>query len=235
MEKNTIELQKWPEHTWNAKRLIQEYLKMANLINYYQGKPFDEMAWSNQIRVKRIASALCAFIGLKEMKEEPVELIKSVFDRWQFASLLEGSPLQEEDRAKAMALVKEAMNDERKYDSLIRNDFRREDPSCAERRKNRERSFMLLVLMEYREKAQQLISHFDGLMEGTVGAYLAVLAVKRSCIEPLQRNNEMIDDIIVLLLGNRFKQSFSEDDLKANYGYPKETDDQLFEWDCDNM
>ena len=94
MEKNTIELQKWPEHTWNAKRLIQEYLKMANLINYYQGKPFDEMAWSNQIRVKRIASALCAFMGLKEMKEEPVELIKSVFDRWQFARLLEGSPLQ---------------------------------------------------------------------------------------------------------------------------------------------
>ena len=67
---------------------------MANLINYYQGKPFDEMAWSNQIRVKRIASALCAFMGLKEMKEEPVELIKSVFDRWQFARLLEGSPLQ---------------------------------------------------------------------------------------------------------------------------------------------
>jgi hypothetical protein len=94
---------------------------------------------------------------------------------------------------------------------------------------------MLLVLMEYREKAQQLISHFDGLMEGTVGAYLAVLAVKRSCIEPLQRNNEMIDDIIVLLLGDKFKQSFSEDDLKANYEYPKETDDQLFEWDCDNM
>ena len=26
-----------------------------------------------------------------------------------------------------------------------------------------------------------------------------------------------------------------EDELKASYGYPKETDDELFEWDCDNM
>ena len=40
---------------------------------------------------------------------------------------------------------------------------------------------------------------------------------------------------IVLLLGDKFKQSFSEEELKANYGYPKETDDELAEWDCDNM
>ena len=59
---------------------------------------------------------------------------------------------------------------------------------------------------------------------------------KKLCISvPLKRNNEKIDDMIVLLLGDKFKQSFSEEELKANYGYPKETDDELAEWDCDNM
>lgn len=85
------------------------------------------------------------------------------------------------------------------------------------------------------ETAEKIISHFDGLMEGTVGVYLCVLAVRGSCIEPLKRNNEKIDDMIVLLLGDKFKQSFSEEELKANYGYPKETDGELAEWDCDNM
>ncbi len=48
-------------------------------------------------------------------------------------------------------------------------------------------------------------------------------------------NDEVIDDIIVLLLGDKFKQSFSEEELKTNYGYPKETDQELSEWDCDNL
>ena len=27
---------------------------------------------------------------------------------------------------------------------------------------------------------------------------------------------------------------YSEDELKAGYGYPKETDEELANWDCDN-
>lgn len=72
------------------------------------------------------------------------------------------------------------------------------------------------------------------MMEGTVGAYLGYLAVKGSSLNPLKDHNDKIDDIIVLLLGEKFKKSFSEEELKANYGYPKETDYELDEWDCDN-
>ena len=58
---------------WDAKRLLQEYLKKADLIDYYKRKPFDDMVWSNQIRVKRIASALRAFIGMEGVEEKPIE------------------------------------------------------------------------------------------------------------------------------------------------------------------
>ena len=222
---------------WDAKRLVQEYFKMASLIKSNQGKPFDDLTWSNQIRIKRIASALRAFIiGLKETEENPVDFLTSIFDGWQYDRLFKLSVLMEEDYVKLMALAKEAMKDDHRYESLTRmDDSLRKSPSRIEREKYRDRRYMLHVLQDYREKAEKLISHFGGMMEGTVGAYLCVLAVKGSCIEPLKHSNEKIDDMIVLLLGDKFKQSFSEEELKADHNYPKETDDELEEWDCDNM
>ena len=221
---------------WDAKRLVQEYFKMASLIKSNQGKPFDDLTWSNQIRIKRIASALRAFIGLKETEENRVDFLTSIFDGWQYDRLFKLSVLMEEDYVKLMALAKEAMKDDHRYESLTRmDDSLRKSPSRIEREKYRDRRYMLHVLQYYREEAEKLISHFGGMMEGTVGAYLCVLAVKGSCIEPLKHSNEKIDDMIVLLLGDKFKQSFSEEELKDNHGYPKETDDELEEWDCDNM
>lgn len=221
---------------WDGKRLVQEYFKMASLIKSNQGKPFDNLTWSNQIRIKRIASALRAFIGLKETEENPVDLLTSIFDGWQYDRLFKLSVLMEEDYVKLMALAKEAMKDDHRYESLTRmDDSLRKSPSRIEREKYRDRRYMLHVLQDYREKAEKLISHFGGMMEGTVGAYLCVLAVKGSCIEPLKHSNEKIDDMIVLLLDDKFKQSFSEEELKADHNYPKETDDELEEWDCDNM
>ena len=220
---------------WDAKRFLQEYLKLAKLIKSNQDKPFEDIVWSNQIRVKRIASVLRAFMGLKDAEGNPVDLIMSIFDGWHFDRLFEGSPLQADDHAKLMALVKETMNDDHRYESLTRmyasND---EVPSRLDWRDFRDRRYMLHVLLEYRVAAEKLISHFDGLMAGTVGTYLCALAVKTSCIEPLKFNNEKIDDIVVLLLGDRFKQSFSVEELISGYGYPKETDDELLEWDSDN-
>jgi len=221
---------------WDAKRLIQEYFKMARMIKSNQGEPFDDIVWSNQIRIKRIASALRAFIGMKEVEGNPVDLITSIFDSWDFNRLFENSPIQEADYAKMMALLKELMNDDCQYKSLMyMDDSCGEDSSQFKWSEYRDRHLMLYVLLEYRIVAERLISHFGGLLEGTIAVYLCVLAVKGSCIEPLKSGNEKIDDIIVLLLGDKFKKSFSEVELKANYGYPQETDDELFEWDVDNM
>ena len=222
---------------WDAKRLVQEYMKMAGLIKHYNNKPFDDMAWSNQIRTRRIAAVLRAFLGLKEdVDGNPVEFVTSVFDDFHFERLFEYSPLQEADHAKMMALAKEAMNDDRQYDSLMHmsDSYYKEHPR-GEREKLRERYYMLRVLLEYRLDAEKLISHFSGMYEGTVGVFLCVYAVRNSCLEPLKRANEKIDDMIAILLGEKFKQSFSEEELKADHGYPKETDHELAEWDCDNM
>ena len=223
---------------WDAKRLVQEYMKEASSIYRYKGKLFKNIPWSNQIRIKRIASVLRAFFGLKGQEKKPIAFITSVFDGWKFSRILEYSSLSEEDHASLHILLKDAIADGRRYESLMRmQDSRRNmdsSPERVEREKILDRHLMLHVLFEYRIAAQKLVTLFDGVMEGTVGAYLAILAVKGACINPLKCSNEKIDDIIVILLGNQFKQSFSEEELKLNYGYPKETDQELNEWDLDN-
>lgn len=223
---------------WDAKRLIQEYMKMADLINSYKKKPFGDIAWSNQIRIKRIASALRAFFGLKGEEKTPIHFITSVFGGWDFNRILDYSPLSEEDRASLYTLMKDAMADDFRYESLMRrqesNPNMDSSPERVKRREKLDRSLMLHELFDYRIAAEKLVSHFDGVLEGTAGVYLAILAVKGACINPLKCSNEKIDDLIIILLGDQFKQSFSEEELKANYGYPKETDQELYEWDVDN-
>ena len=175
-------------------------------------------------------------MGMKGVEEKPLDLITSVFDGWDFERILEYSPFQEEDSDHLNALLKDAICDDYQYESIMRmaESHRKEDGFYKEREIYRDRRFMLHVLFEYRIASEKLISRFDGVMEGTIGAYLGIMAVRGSCLTPLKDNNNKIDDIIAILLGEKFKQSFSEEELKANYGYPKETDHELDEWDCDN-
>ena len=44
-----------------------------------------------------------------------------------------------------------------------------------------------------------------------------------------------IDDILVDLLGQRFKQSFPIPELIEKYGYPSTSDSELLYWEIDNM
>ena len=145
---------------WDAKRLIQEFFKMASLIKSIQGRPFDDIAWSNQIRVKRIASALRAFMGLKEMEENPVDFITSTFGGWDFDRLFDESPLQEEDHAKLMALLKEAMKDDHQYEDLTRmNDSFHEDSSRKEWEKYHERQYNFLIIAFFENMYKNIVSN----------------------------------------------------------------------------
>ncbi|MBR6980604.1 MAG: hypothetical protein IKH88_12335 [Prevotella sp.] len=70
-----------------------------------------------------------------------------------------------------------------------------------DRKRFRDRCYMLRVLLEYRLDAERLISHFSGMYEGTVGVYMCVYAVRNTCIEPLERANT----VLALLLSQYLK------------------------------
>ena len=121
-------------------------------------------------------------------------------------------------------MVKQAMNDDEKFDYLIS----RFNASF------RDRAQMLHFFLEFRVEAENLLSHFESAMEARLGGILAYHAIRGMYFPFLHSSNEKVDEMIVLLLGDNFKQSFSEEELKADYGYPMETDRELDDWDCDN-
>ena len=210
---------------WDAKRLIQEYAKLAKLISHYKEKSFGDIAWSNQIRIKRIASVLSAFMGLRHMEENPLRFISSVFDGWHYDHILHKSPLSKEDCVKLKSLLYKATIDDKKIAFLI-NKFHI-------RKIDREQ--MLNNFIDFRIASEELLKQFGGVLEASEGGYLSIYAVQGLYFPNIIYCNSKVDDMIVLLLGDKFKKSFSEEELIADYGYPKETDDELFEWDCDNF
>ena len=210
---------------WDAKRLIQEYVKLASLIRHYKEKSFDEIAWSNQIRIKRIASVLSAFMGFGHTDENPLSLISSVFGRWHYDLIIEKSRLRKEDILKLKFMLYNATIDDKKIAFLINKFHIRQI----------DREQMLNNFIDFRIASEELLKHFGGVLEACQGGYLSIYAVQGLYFPNLVDSNSKVDDMIVILLGDKFKQSFSEEKLKADYGYPKETDDELFEWDCDNF
>ena len=76
---------------------------------------------------------------------------------------------------------------------------------------------------------------FSSFIEMTPGGSLARKSVVSLYNPKLIEANEIIDDILVDLLGQRFKQCFSIPELIEKYGYPSTSDSELLDWEIDNM
>ena len=224
---------------WDAKRFIREYAKMGNLIKSYDNKSFDDISWANQIRIKRLAAVLRAFLEMKGVEEQPLRLIDSTIGGyWDNEELFKNSSLSDTDHARLMALVKDAMNDDNRYRSIMQVVEQRN--ACYDQEGMhgfllRNRMQMFGILLKFRLRTEELLSHFDGIMAALPGGYLACHAVKGLYFSDLRENNDKVDEMLAILLGEKFKKSFSEEELQNDYGFPHETDGELIEWECDNM
>lgn len=219
-------------HKWDAKRLVQEYVKIAWVYDWNSNNSFEKLSWSNQIRVKRIAAVLRAYFEMKGEEEQPFEFVKSVLVDSCFNQILEYSPMQDKDHERLLALVKNYLDDKKRFDYLILHYNKR--LHLIDNGLEESREFMLRFFLEFRQKTDSILSYFNGVLETPVSGVLAIQAIKGLYFPNLRENNDKLDDMIVLLLGEKFKKSFTQDELQADYGYPKETDDELEQWDADN-
>lgn len=63
--------------SWNAHRLVNEYVKIAWMVN--DTVPFKNLPWDNQVRILRVTSVIRAYLGLESCMFEPFDIIGSVF------------------------------------------------------------------------------------------------------------------------------------------------------------
>ena len=204
---------------WDAKRLIREYVNVAHLISrFYENS---DLSFSDKVKLQRLASVICAYMDIEYDVNNTVDIVKSLFARG-FNNVLSKSELTQDDFFEITKRL-------RKIADL--DNFGVESRWII----NKERQSIFYTLLKYRVNVQKLMTTFSSFIEMTPGGSLASKSVVSLYNPKLIEANEIIDDILVDLLGQRFKQCFSIPELTEKYGYPTTSDSELLDWEIDNM
>lgn len=204
---------------WDAKRIVREYVKLADLIKH--GKSFDNIVYSNQVRLQRLASAIKAHTKTEE--KDPLDIIKSVFDSNVNAKFLSMSVITFSAYKQIRKLLYEIIPDDNRVKYALRNHSGKKG-----------RSKLIAKLLRQRILSNDLVASNSGAMccssEESVGIY----AIKNLYNPFIAYCDNIIDDLIVLLLGKSLEGQYTTVELQEHYDYPKVTDDELLDWEIDN-
>ena len=204
---------------WDAKRLIREYVNVDHLVfRFYENS---DLSFSDKVKLQRLASVICAYMDIEYDVNDTVDIVKSLFAKG-FNNVLSKSELTQEDFFEITKRL-------RKLADL--DNFGVESRWII----NKERQSIFYTLLKYRVNVQKLMTTFSSFIEMTPGGSLASKSVVSLYNPKLIEANDIIDDILVDLLGQRFKQSFSIPELIEKYGYPSTSDSELLYWEIDNM
>ena len=204
---------------WDAKRLIREYVNVAHIVSHFHEN--SDLSFSNKVKLQRLASVICAYMDIEYDVNDTVDIVKSLFARG-FNNVLSKSELTQDDFFEITKRL-------RKMADL--DNFGVESRWII----NKERQSIFYTLLKYRVNVQKLMTTFSSFIEMTPGGSLASKSVVSLYNPKLIEANEIIDDILVDLLGQRFKQSFPIPELIEKYGYPSTSDSELLDWEIDNM
>ena len=204
---------------WDAKRLIREYVKIEFVLT--PKCDGSNLSLSNKVKLQRLASVISAYMDVEYNVDDSVDIVNRLFARG-LNNILLSSELSDDDFIEIIKRLR----------FLADMDYIGVEPRWI---KNKDRQSIFYSLLRYRGNVEKLISTFSGLMEASPGGSLAVKAIKSLYNPKLIEANDIIDDVLVDLLGQRFKQSFSISELTEKYGYPSTTDSELIDWEIDNM
>ena len=204
---------------WDAKRLIREYVKIEFVLS--PKCDGSNLSFSDKVKLQRLASVICAYMEVEYNANDSVAIVNRLFSRGLNNHLL-SSELSDDDFYEIIKRLR----------SLADMDYMGRESRWI---KNKDRQTIFYALLKFRVNVEKLISTFSGLIETTSGGSLAVNAIKSLYNPRLIEANDIIDDILVDLLGQRFKKSFSISELTEKYGYPSTTDSELIDWEIDNM
>ena len=194
---------------WDANRVLQEYLHFADKcgrikkIDMADNSPYG-------IKLRRFATAMKAYgrdVENFDVFEGIVSNSCSSDKLDEFRQLLK--PLLEND------YLKEEINDAR----FIRG--------------SRDIYYLFEALFEYRKSLYEVENVWSGLMECPMSVSIVVSATKDLYAKHIKGISETIDKMLVLLMGDDFDRSFTEEELLP-FGYPDVTDEELENMILDN-
>lgn len=207
---------------WDAHKLVREYVSIAWIVN--GSIPFEELPFDRQIRVSRVASVICAYLNIQYLKADSFDVIDSVFSNCQNRNVLAMSEVCDSDFLKLTELLCQVSDDDRRTKHLLKRIDIESD-----------RAQLLNVLLRQRIATEKLKNTFSGVLEARAGACIGIKAMQGLYYPVLHDCNKIVDDMIVILLGNIFKRTFTERELVESHNYPTVTDDELLDWKVNNF
>lgn len=195
---------------WDANRVLQEYLYFADKrgrvkkIDMSDDSPYG-------IKLRRFAAAMKAY-GKDAENFDAFEGIVSNScspDKLdEFRQLLK--PLLDND------YLKEEINDTRFI------------------RRSRDIHYLFEAFFEYRKCLYEVENVWSGLLECPMSVSIVVSATKDLYAKHIKGISETIDRMLVLLMGDDYDRSFTEEELLP-FGYPDVTDEELENMILDNF
>ena len=208
--------------SWDAYKLVKEYIGIAWMLNF--SEQLENLPWDNQVKVRRVASAICAFLSLDSDAIKPYDVISMVFSNYENKEVLNHSCVNDSDKAKIQSILCKMSNEKWRMEHLLKSFSVDND-----------REQLLGVLLRYRIAVEELESTFSGVQEPRTGAYIGINALQDLYHPMLRVCNDKVDELIVLLLGDSFKKSFEERELIETFNYPTATDEEILEWRINNL
>lgn len=195
---------------WNASRVLQEYLHFADKSGRI--KKIDMAGDSPYgIKLRRIVAAMKAY-G------------RDVENFNEFEGIISKS-CSPEKLEEFRQLLK----------PLLDNDYHKELISDARFiRGSRDVHYLFEALFKYRKCLYEVENVWSGLMECPMSVSMVFYATKGLYTKHIKGICETIDRMLVLLMGDDFDRSFTEEELLP-FGYPDVTDEELENMILDNM
>ena len=205
---------------WDAKRMIREYAHVAWILN--DSIPFERISYVNQIKLRRIASVICAYLNIKNKYIDVIGLINSVFAYVENREVMSNSPMSHASIAQLIESLCEMQKIENK------DEFRYQFTEQV-------REQLFWMVLRYRVQADDLQSTFSNVQECNKGGAMAVLICNYLYNPMLDVCNEQLERLLALLLGQTFDGQFSTEQLVANFNFPTTTDEELVDLLVDNL
>ncbi len=210
---------------WDAKQLIKSYVSLFYFRkDLSDDSEFAKIPHSDQVRMKRLYSAICAFNNAEYDEGKVLSTIDETFGRFGLRSRHYSSEFKVSAKAKIAEIVKSKFCETEDWIQMLDND-----------RSFRPGSFFN-ALITYRLNLEKLINSYSGVKESSMSFALGYDFVKTFFSKDLEKKSEILDEMLALLLGEQFQnKSFTEEELKANWHFATETDSDLLDWDVDNF
>ena len=201
---------------WDARRLLHELLRITQSVKGWKIELYktDSEQTPYKVRYERVLSVINAFVGYKVIDTDrdyiPLDIL--IPENYSEMKISELTSLIVDFLPKYEARIENAFNQDREYTSQMQ---------------------LFSLLFRYRLETYKLSTYWNNVSETDIVGAIAIDMTRKLYNEKIERINETLDKLLLLLLVDDFDKTFAERELLEEYEYPNITDEELHEMELE--